>query len=139
MSETRRCPYCAEEIQAKAVRCPCCRSRLVTFDAHAWHRDHPESRLAGVCACLAHVLAMPVAAVRLGFVLFTLFLHIAPLLYVGLWLILPERAGGQSPLERVLRRALDFIGGDHRRRDGALLPPPSEQGLSGRGGVKIEL
>ena len=58
MTDRRPCPYCAEEIAAQAVRCPHCRSRLVTFDATALHRDHPERKLAGVAAALAQALAV---------------------------------------------------------------------------------
>ena len=29
---SRKCPYCAEEIRAEAIRCPFCRSRLGASD-----------------------------------------------------------------------------------------------------------
>lgn len=112
---TKHCPYCAEEIREEAIRCRFCRSRLVLMDATEWHRNHPEARLAGVCAALAHAFAVPVAAVRLGFVVFTIFFHLAPLFYGTLWLILPERPGAESLLEQALRWALDLIGGARPR------------------------
>jgi hypothetical protein len=36
MEATRRCPYCAEEIAAEALRCKHCRSRLSIIDPRGW-------------------------------------------------------------------------------------------------------
>jgi phage shock protein PspC (stress-responsive transcriptional regulator) len=110
MADMKRCPYCGEEIRAEAVRCRYCRSRLVSFEVDRWHRSHPEAKLAGVCASLAHVFAVPVVVVRLTFVLFTIFTHVAPLVYGVLWLVIPSRPGEDSVLEKVLRRALEVAG-----------------------------
>ena len=109
MPTTRRCPYCAEDIPAEAVRCRYCRSRLVTFDPAGWYRDHPGHRLAGVSAALAHALALPVGAVRIGFIVLA-FVHLIGLfVYGGLWLAIPFRPGEGSLLERVLGRAKDLV------------------------------
>lgn len=105
----RACPYCAEDIAKSAVRCPFCRSRLALFEAAVWHRDHPERRVAGVCAALAHALAVPVTLVRVAFVLLTLFVHVAPLAYLALWVAIPRRPGADPVLERGLERARDEL------------------------------
>src|SRR5262245_65616831 len=106
MTERRPCPFCAEEIAEEAARCPYCRSRLVAFDLSAWYRDHPERKVAGVAAALGHALAVPVMVVRAAFVVCTLFvLHIGPLVYAALWLLIPFEPGGDPPLERALGEA----------------------------------
>ena len=93
MEGIKDCPYCDEEIRSEAIRCRYCRSRLTSFDAGRWHRSHADGRLAGVCAALGSALAVPVAAVRLAFVVFSFFHLIGPLLYGMLWLIIPKRPG----------------------------------------------
>jgi len=110
MSDSRECPYCAEEVAPAAVRCPHCRSRLVALDLSGWYRDHPERRLAGVAAAIAHGLAAPVGVVRVAFVLLTLFVfHVGPLVYGVGWLMLPYAPDDEPPLERALGNVLDTL------------------------------
>jgi phage shock protein PspC (stress-responsive transcriptional regulator) len=124
MAETRKCPYCAEDIPTEAVRCRYCRSRVAAFDFDRWYRDHPERRLAGVAAAVSHVLAVPVTFVRVGFLVLTFIHLLGPILYGILWLLLPFAPGTPSPLERGLAAAQDWVRrlrGLSSRRPG---PPP---------------
>ena len=123
MDETKRCPYCAEEIRAEASRCRYCRSRLASFDIERWHRSHPEARLAGVSAAIARALALPIGVVRLTFIVLTFFHFIGPILYAGLFLIIPHRPGEPSILERLLSWGLDAAAKLSGRDDGRPQPP----------------
>lgn len=102
MGETRRCPYCAEEIAGEAIRCRHCRSRLSMVDPRGWHRDQRGRRIAGVSVAVARSLALPVGAVRAAFVIATFFQMIGPIVYLALWLTIPFRAEGDSLLDRLI-------------------------------------
>jgi len=117
MDGTRKCPYCAEDIRAEAVRCPYCRSRIAALDPARWYRDHPERRLAGVAAAVAHALALPLTMVRVGFVALTFIHLLGPVAYGALWLLLPFRPGDPSRLEQLAAGVRDFVAG-LRRHDG---------------------
>jgi phage shock protein PspC (stress-responsive transcriptional regulator) len=110
MQETRKCPYCAEEIPAEAIRCRYCRSRLATLDPERWSRNHPERRIAGVAIAITRALAVPLGVVRVGFIVLTFFHFLGPLLYGALWLIVPFDPGEEPLLERGLGRAKDLAG-----------------------------
>ena len=117
MEGTRKCPYCAEDIRVEAIRCPYCRSRIAALDPARWYRDHPERRLAGVTAAIAHALAFPITFVRVGFVVLTVVHLLGPLVYGALWLVIPFHPGEPSPLERTVAALRDWfasLGGQGR-------------------------
>lgn len=109
MEETRRCPYCAEDIAAAAIRCKHCRSRLSMVDPRGWHRDQPGKKIAGVAVAVARSLAWPVGAVRAGFVLATFFQFLGPIIYLALWLTIPLRPGADSLLDRLIAEVRGLV------------------------------
>jgi phage shock protein PspC (stress-responsive transcriptional regulator) len=109
MDDTRKCPYCAEEIQADAVICRFCRSRLGSLDPAHWQRAYPERRVAGVASALSHALVLPLVAVRLAFIVLVFVHFIGALLYSALWLLIPYTAGERSLLERALAEGQRLI------------------------------
>ena len=91
MTDTKTCPYCAEEIRGEAVKCRFCGSRLDgNLLAMEWTRSDEDKMIAGVCAGLAAQFDISVTLVRLAFVLMCVFGGgVGFLIYVILWIIMP--------------------------------------------------
>jgi len=92
-SPTIRCPYCAEEIRAEAVKCRWCGSALVAGNplTRTWYRSREGKMIAGVCAGLAEQFGISATILRLAFVLGTVIGGWGILVYVILWVIMPYR------------------------------------------------
>ena len=107
MSEAtmKRCPYCAEEIRADAIKCRYCLSRLDAPRAvgapSEWYRISEGRKIAGVCTGLAKVLGIPVTLIRLAFLLATLIGGWGGVIYLALWCLMPpaptESAEASAP------------------------------------------
>lgn len=88
---TKRCPYCAEEIRAEAVKCRWCGSMLGgTALSRTWYRSRRGKMIAGVCAGLAAEFGVSVTMVRLAFLLGTLIGGgMGIVIYIALWVVMP--------------------------------------------------
>jgi phage shock protein PspC (stress-responsive transcriptional regulator) len=105
------CPYCRTENESGAVRCRSCTSWFSEpVPQREWLRARQGRVIAGVCRGLADRFGVPVAVLRLVFVLSALFGGWGLILYVALWIAMPlpplpsaAQAGAPpppAPLER---------------------------------------
>jgi phage shock protein PspC (stress-responsive transcriptional regulator) len=92
--ETKRCPFCAEEIRAEATKCKHCGSFLSrdggSFNsAEPWYRSRTDKSIAGVCMGIAKRFNISITIVRVAFVLAACTGGWGILLYIALWFIMP--------------------------------------------------
>jgi len=87
------CPYCRTENAVGATRCAACTSWIVDPPpVREWTRARSGRAIAGVARGLANRFGMPIAAVRLVFLLSILFGGWGILVYAALWIAMPEEA-----------------------------------------------
>ena len=94
VDDTKRCPYCAEEIRPEAVKCRYCGSlvEIGTALSRTWYRRRQGKMVAGVCAGLADQFAISVTIIRLAFLLSALLGGgVGIIIYLALWVVMPYR------------------------------------------------
>jgi phage shock protein PspC (stress-responsive transcriptional regulator) len=85
------CPYCRTENAPGASRCAACTSWIVERPlVREWTRARSGRMIAGVARGLSHRFGFPCAAVRVIFLLSALFGGWGVLVYVALWIAMPE-------------------------------------------------
>jgi phage shock protein C len=85
------CPYCRSENAPGAIRCAHCTTWMneARRPVREWERSREGRWLGGVARGLANRFAIPVAAVRLVFLLSVLWGGWGVIVYVALWIAMP--------------------------------------------------
>jgi phage shock protein PspC (stress-responsive transcriptional regulator) len=78
------------EIAPGAMRCPACTSWIGEHPIREWTRARSGRMIAGVARGLSNRFGVPVAAVRLVFLLSVLLGGWGVLVYLALWIAMPE-------------------------------------------------
>ncbi len=87
------CPYCHTENREGASKCAACASWMVARPpVREWTRAREGRKIAGVCQGLSNRFGIPVAAVRLVFLLSILLGGWGLIVYIALWIAMPEEA-----------------------------------------------
>jgi phage shock protein PspC (stress-responsive transcriptional regulator) len=99
MDQTKKCPYCAEEIKVEAIKCRYCGSHLTGSPLREeWYRLTDRKMLGGVCSGLAQHFRISVSLLRVSFVLAVIAgFGSGILIYIILWIILPARSMREIP------------------------------------------
>jgi phage shock protein C len=85
------CPYCRTENRPGSTRCAACTSWMVERQpVREWTRAREGAMVGGVCRGLATRLGLPVAALRLAFILGTIFVFWGLVIYLALWVVMPR-------------------------------------------------
>jgi phage shock protein PspC (stress-responsive transcriptional regulator) len=121
--ETKKCPYCFEEIKAEAIKCRWCGTHLPKSSVFEdWYRDLPERRILGVASALAKNTSISVQAWRIILLVAILFHGLGLIAYFSIWFLTPFKKEGRSPLDRTLdtfRKVWDALFGKKKANEKA--------------------
>jgi phage shock protein PspC (stress-responsive transcriptional regulator) len=85
------CPYCRTENRPGAVKCAACASWITEYPpVREWYRPRSGRMIAGVCRGLSDRFGLPVAAVRLAFLLTLLLGAMSLVVYLACWIAMPN-------------------------------------------------
>jgi phage shock protein PspC (stress-responsive transcriptional regulator) len=121
--DVMHCPYCKSETLEGASKCSACGSWIVAKPPmREWIRAREGRRIAGVCRGLADHFGIPVAALRLLFLASMLFGGWGVVVYLALWIALPQEAASlpavlaqpplaptESSLSRPIEHSIDHV------------------------------
>lgn len=104
------CPYCRTENAVGATRCAACTSWMIERPpVREWTRAREGRILGGVCRGLANRFGLPIAGVRLVFLLSVLVGGWGLLVYVALWIAMPLEPLALLPPANLERREPEAV------------------------------
>ena len=108
--DMKRCPFCAELIKTEAIKCRYCGSMLTKKQTSTgfWYRVNNGKKVAGVCTGIAREFNSEklIIPLRLFFVLSAILYGFGVILYIVMWLIMPDPVDGPVKKEATVENTV---------------------------------